>query len=783
MPDPYCTMKSSVFCSLGVTMSQLYPYNIDIEDSDVDNYKNALNRVKCDAKTLRIEIMYCTRLKFTRRFKLAFELLQNIHGVDYSAPEFQTETQDNLFLSGVYFRSHDIINYLIGLGIQDLVLLPCGTAVFEGGTALHVAILRRCPTLVRQTMGCLTEDERQTLINTHGTGEFFSSPGCCFGVPILLAMQIGCVEIFLELVKYGADVTIQHPTNGNGILHCLVVFGKQEPHKALDIYETIIQSEVMWEWYRKRHGLPCQCFCEVEKMHLAYLLLKIENADGFSPLTFAALHGVYPLLQAILQAEGVYRRTEWEMGATSISVYDMTEVDPTVRAIENLCKPSVLELLLYERPDDDIPVLAMEPIRHLMQSKWEAWKVVYILWGLWHLVSMFTYTGIVLHEYTHSDPQLNSLINATIRNTGIIHISRHIRMAIDINIGILILTYSLCSMVELGQIVCLYVKCRPRCQRYRHYKVPWSIVCKNDDFNVTRMLFTALTTVPLAGILSNSSLQPAFTALGLMFGWYFLLFFTRAFRHTSLFTVMTNRMLHLDFFRFSIIAVIHIIAFGSCLLVLLGSQIPHEFASIPEAIQTMFFVMIGIENLDFLDRESASFFAKMIATGFVVSATVLLLNLLIAAMGDTYAGVSANKEGLWLKMRVKSVLMLDRISSFSFLRKRMMGKDMQYNEGLQKWLFTVDNIHEECTGKPETLVQSFKRSSPWMWNSHPHCICPPDISIWMFRHSAIMVVTVMITVFIYGVYARMVVLMCYNYVLNNINDNNVSNTDGLRYNE
>ena len=703
--------SDSLSCALGVAVSKLWPHNMDINDNDEECYRNALDKIQHDAKSLRTEIMYCTRLCLLRRFQVAHAFLENTHGIDYSAPEFQTRTQDNLLLAAIYFRAHAVVERIVERAGRGLILAPCGTSVFEGGTALHVAILQRCPKLVGQIMTNLNEKDRYQLLNTYGSGEFFKSPGNCHEVPILLAIQVGCTEVFLELVKFGADITAKHPTNGNGLLHCLVLFGKEDPQGALDIFQTVFNDSVTRQWYCKRFNLPCDCFSEVEEMQMASLLLKVENTAGYSPITFAALHGVYSLLQEIIQVKGVYKFIIWNMGAASnISLYDMTEIDPTVRAIENPGKPSVLELLLYERADDDIPVLASEPIQNLMHSKWHAWKYIFILWGVWHFLTIICFTSMALKEHTFYMNETNNVTNETgFRGMAMIYIPPIVDSATTLNTCSLSVTYMLGILIDICHSLKLFTKGRLLNPRAGYYFVPWAVVIKDDDFSLTLLLFSVFTFLSMLCNLCRLTIPPVITGIAVLLGWYFLLFFTRAFRHTSLFTVMTNRMLHLDVLRFSIIAIIYIIAFGSCLLILLGPQLPREFSSLPEAIRTMFFVMIGIENLGFLDTGLTSLLVNCVAVAFVITATILLLNLLIAAMGDTYTGMAVGKTGLWLKMQVKSVLSLDTIISFNYIRKRMVGKDISYNEVARKWYLTVDNVHIDHGLCTEHHVRAFQK--------------------------------------------------------------------------
>ena len=59
------------------------------------------------------------------------------------------------------------------------------------------------------------------------------------------------------------------------------------------------------------------------------LLLK-ENHAGHTPLEFAALRGVYPVLRYLLHCEGVYKLTFSQLGLSSFCayMYDVNDKGP-----------------------------------------------------------------------------------------------------------------------------------------------------------------------------------------------------------------------------------------------------------------------------------------------------------------------------------------------------------------------------------------------------------------------------------------------------------------------
>ena len=704
----------SVSCMLGVTESTLWHCTADIcGDDEEKRYLETLAMVQQDARALRVEVMFCARLDLINRFMAAHDFLCDSHGLDYAAPEFQTEYLDNLWLCAVSFKAYKVMDYLVECAGGDLPMVPSNTRIFHGGTTLHVAIIQGCPALVRMVMASLNEENRLKLMNTFGDGDFFPTNASCYSVPLLLALQTGQMEIFLDLVNYGADPTVKDPNNGNGIIHAITLYGLWEPDKAVELLHGILDHDIMKRWYSSLINLnPCK-FAQVEAMRMKQLLMNTENLAGYSPLTHAALHGVYPMLQALLHMETVCKHTIWSMGASSLCLYDMTEIDPTARDLTGCNRASVLELLLYERPDDDIPVLAMEPLRDLMRSKWESWKLVYICWGLWHVLSIISYTLFSIFHQTdkifQTNPENASEFSEDIQ-LGFVFSHPATRLVTQINIWTIVCIYLLVIFADTICSIKLYVRGRFRWPGSGHYLVPWSVVRKYDDFNMHLTIFSTLTFLSLLQIIPRTDAHKVVTGFGIMEGWYFLLFFTRAFRHTSLFTVMTNRMFHLDLLRFSIIAFIHIMSFGSCLMILLSPNIPEQINTVFEAHRTMFLVMIGFADLGFLDSPMTSWVAKIVGVAFVVTCTVLLLNLLIAAMGDTYACISENKDCIWLKMRVRSVLILDRFFHFGFIRRRMVGKNLIYKQDSRKWILKVDNTHIHGNVCRESLYDSILRS-------------------------------------------------------------------------
>ena len=90
--------------------------------------------------------------------------------------------------------------------------------------------------------------------------------------------------------------------------------------------------------------------------------------------------------------------------------------------------------------------------------------------------------------------------------------------------------------------------------------------------------------------------------------------------------------------------------------------------------------------------------------------SVLALNLLIAAMDDTYSQVSANKHALWRKLRVRAVLVLDQLMAIPGIRRKFLGKSVLYDKGSNAWYMEVHNRGQKQTEYSDTPWDAFRKS-------------------------------------------------------------------------
>ena len=689
MPDELkdidCSLHSRL---LGVQASPVWG-DSDLQPGEEAVYAKRLH--KFGARDLRLELLNCVRLDLIERFMLAHDYLRDNYSLDYGEPEFHLRHMDNLLLVAGIFSARKTLAYLIECNGSRLVLLQSNTSQFQGGTILHSVLLKGCNHMLRSVMDGVNEQDRVRLINTPAKGDMFNGSFFRMGLPLFLCILTGSIERLLTLIEYGGDPSLTDEITGNGIAHCIILYGMEFPEKAMEMLHDVLTNDIIKKWYCKQiHKKTFDHFTEYDQMMMCRTLLLKENHTGYTPLTFAALHGVYSVLRYLLHCEGVCKLTFWQLGLGSFCIYDVKDMDPTVAWLSGGRRPNVLELLLYERPEDDIPVLAEEPLSVLMDHKWEAWRIFYILWALLHLSSMILHTNLAV-EYTR--------MNNTAYTCPQIAGSGH-QYALRLLVLVLPCSYLFDLLYGCAVSMKQLVVGRLLWPKSGYYFIPWSILLGLDTFNLHMAIYSSCTLLTLTHCLPYQWLHRIFGAVSMMSGWLLFLIFTRSVERLSFFTVMVSRMIELDLTRFIVVGAIYVAGFGAAILILLGPDRPDELSSFWKIATALTSAVLGQDDLSFVDDR----IARYAVLSYMVMNSILVLNLLIAAMGDTYSQVSANKHALWRKLRVRAVLTLDRLMMVPAIRRRFLGKNVAYDKAIDFWYMEV------CTSERKPTEYS---DTPW----------------------------------------------------------------------
>jgi hypothetical protein len=173
--------------------------------------------------------------------------------------------------------------------------------------------------------------------------------------------------------------------------------------------------------------------------------------------------------------------------------------------------------------------------------------------------------------------------------------------------------------------------------------------------NITSMTYcSAILVTVVARIIGDRMMESASLALASFACWFYLPYFCMGFRLTGPFVVMLITMMHSDIPAFLLVAVTFLGAFASALFIL-SQEVGFE------AMLTNF----QLCGFPFLDAFEESHFHDIynhwprlgptIITVYVMMVTLVMMNLLIARMGDTYNRISDSAELEWLLQRARVV--------------------------------------------------------------------------------------------------------------------------------
>uniref|UniRef100_A0A3B4FCY9 Uncharacterized protein n=1 Tax=Pundamilia nyererei TaxID=303518 RepID=A0A3B4FCY9_9CICH len=237
--------------------------------------------------------------------------------------------------------------------LENLINASYTDPYYKGQTALHVAIERRSFEHVKLLV------QKGADVQAKANGKFFqrhAEMGFYSGeLPLSLAActnQPDIVSFLMENPYRRADVT-DRDSQGNTVLHTLVVIAdntKENTDMIAKMYDEILVQQ--------------------NKLDKKVQFVEIENNDGMTPLKLAAKLGKIELFRHMLHREFMDEETrplsrkftEWIYGPVHSSLYDMTSIDTDE-------KDSVLEIIVF---GSEIPMLQIEPLRSLLQTKWES---------------------------------------------------------------------------------------------------------------------------------------------------------------------------------------------------------------------------------------------------------------------------------------------------------------------------------------------------------------------------------------------------------------------------
>lgn len=632
--------------------------------------------------------------------------------------------------------SVDVIKALVELCPELLSESRQESKLYRGQTVLHIAITGNVVEIVGVLLDRLAkEGELETIISACATGSRFENTVMLGEFPLAVAALTLNTQIFGKILEYGGSLISQN-SKGDTLFHSLVKYAYLYPEKIegiVKMYEyaasivngtnsdTMTSTDVI----RKSGNMSSK---DGKHLHV----WTIKNNEGLNPLKLTAKLGQHVLFKITMEMNNVYRFVNSEDGLFDVELYDVTDIDSlshycllcsmkeglheafekddtmSESAVDNKCSFHVptLEMIIGSDPGVVFKFIELSPLRYVISRKWRYYRWFFSMWGFFHVLYM---VGFTVYTVRRSDVVRNASVTGTAlqyRNT--IGNDSYVTFYATLSLVVAVL-YLLQEVVRIFKS-----------------RMPWSLshlqnCYHTGPFRLVIVLFGLTTIVDVIWRLVDAEYEEYVLVVSMILGWWFLVFFLRGFRQFSFFTVMIQKVLVGDMFRFSIIITMELIAFTTGMFVAYRGRVTSDenVSEYGKFMVLSFKMMFGFTSLDVLFEAPNPWFAVSLYVAFVLLTYVLMINSLIAMMSNTCSVVSQNREIQCRVQQLSIILFFESIFPVRLLRivgeKRMCDScdpDSNTTVSNQRIFMEVRSLHEVTNSKsrhrpnPETMLET-----------------------------------------------------------------------------
>ncbi|XP_003451782.1 transient receptor potential cation channel subfamily V member 4 [Oreochromis niloticus] len=603
-------------------------------------------------------------------------------------------------LMNLYGRQNNTIPVLVDIAekngsLREFINTPFRDVYYRGQTALHIAIERRCKQYVKLLV------EKGADVHAQARGRFFQPKDeggyFYFGeLPLSLAActnQPDIVHYLTENPHKKADVRRQD-SRGNTVLHALVHIAdntKDNTRFLTKMYDLLL--------------------IKTAKLYPDCNLETVPNNDGMSPLMMAARLGKIGIFQHIIRREikdeevrHLSRKfKDWAYGPVYSSLYDLSSLDTCGK------ESSVLEILVYTSHNENRhEMLAVEPINELLRAKWNRFAAVTFYISVFsYLITMIIFTLVAYYQPTHGKPPYPHTTS-----------SDYWRLAGEI------VTLASGIFFFLTNIKDLFLK---KCPGVKSLFI-------DGSFQLLYFIYSVLIIVTAALYLSGIEAYVSVMVFALALGWMNTLYFTRGLKLTGTYSIMIQKILFKDLFRFLLVYVLFMIGFASALVSLLtvcpppGTVCNGSCPTYPACrdnntfsifLLDLFKLTIGMGDLDMIYSAQNPVVFLILLVTYIILTFVLLLNMLIALMGETVGQVSKESKKIWKLQWATTILDIERSFPVCLRKSFRVGEMVTVGKNYdgtpdRRWCFRVDEVNwchwnqnlaiiNEDPGKSETI--------------------------------------------------------------------------------
>ncbi|XP_004382426.1 transient receptor potential cation channel subfamily V member 6 [Trichechus manatus latirostris] len=550
----------------------------------------------------------------------------------------------------------------------ELVREPMVSELYEGQTALHIAVVNQNVNLARALLA------HGASVSARATGMAFRhSPHnlIYFGEhPLSFAACVGSEELVRLLIEHGADIRAQDAL-GNTVLHILTL----QPNKtfACQMYNLLLS-------YDGRGGDTLQS------------LDLVPNHQGLTPFKLAGVEGNTVMFQHLMQRR---KHIQWTYGPLTSTLYDLTEIDSWGE------EQSLLELVVTTKKREARQILDQTPVKELVNLKWRRYgRPYFCLLGAIYLLYIGCFTMCCIYRplkprtSNRTGPRDNSLLQQKLLQEAYVTPKDNIRLVGEL---VTVLGAVIILLLEIPDIF------RVGVTRFFGHTI------LGGPFHILIVTYACLVLVTMVMRLTNTNGEVVPMSFALVLGWCSVMYFARGFQMIGPFTIMIQKMIFGDLMRFCWLMAVVILGFASAFYILFQTEDPEElghFYSYPMALFSTFELFLTVIDGPANYSVDLPFMFSVTYAAFAIIAALLMLNLLIAMMGDTHWRVAHERDELWRAQVVDTTVMLERkLPRFLWPRSGICG--CQYGLG-DHWYLRVEDRQDLNRQRVQRYAQAFQ---------------------------------------------------------------------------
>ncbi|CAG0880517.1 unnamed protein product [Cyprideis torosa] len=449
--------------------------------------------------------------------------------------------------------------------------------------------------------------------------------------PLVWAACCNNEAVYNYLLEHGGDPNIQDQY-GNMVLHLLVV------NDNLDMYGYSLRHP------RKRAENG------------------ILNKAGLTPLTLACKLGRSEIFQEMMELSAV---EFWRYSNITCSGYPLNAVD-TILPSGKINHQSALMIILSGEKAEHLDMLEGGVVQRILEEKWKTFARLSFLKRLLicflHLITLGV--AVVLRGESLTDGESWSEVDI-------------VRYCAELSTCLGCLFYCVISQGSelMLQGVVVFTK--------NLLRAPAKCI-----FFISNIMLLSIFPFRVLGHVIEDCrmctyIEEQLLAVAVPGSWFFLMFFAGAVRLTGPFVTMIFSMITGDMFTFGIIYGIMLLFFSQAYFFLYRGHSDFQstkFAGYHYTWMGLFHTTLGEYDMD-MEKTAYPIILTLVFCTFQVIVPILLLNMLIAMMGNTYALVIQQSEKEFVKQWANIVINLERAVSQEKAKEHLIQYSIKLGSG------------------------------------------------------------------------------------------------------